>query len=503
MAVSWQFLVDLNSDGDFSDSGEDLSGFLLEAVWFIGFRNCYDVLAEPSRAALVLDNRAGTFSPESGTFPVGAYALIKSDDGATVRVMFAGFVDSIKIAGARRQFAEVTLVDFGDELAGHKVVVDGQGVTLDAVIEQALERAPTRQWVIGSGLLIGVTGRNLIGTNTLFGDAITLAAQTGKTVCAYVGDAFGDGRSVREVIAACCLAEQGRFYVARNTNAVFKNRHDAINGSHTSIGAISDFVDYEYVDDPNRVNLVAASGRPRSVGDPETVLWELAEPLKIKPGSARRVAARFEDTTNNPVGALVVIPPLAYTDYTANLNGLAGYSGQTKYMHVDLVEAGQSGAKYDIWHDRPYDVYLQTFQVRGTPLYGNRPFTVEVADREDQSLRGVRRLEVDLALVSDLAEMEDWARFALAVRGHRQYMDWVELDFAANGAGILAHTVHHEITVIEAATGHNAGYLVRAESWRVSAGGAARLRLYLEPDLSESFVVIGADKPDGGKLLCY
>jgi len=89
------------------------------------------------------------------------------------------------------------------------------------------------------------------------------------------------------------------------------------------------------------------------------------------------------------------------------------------------------------------------------------------------------------------------------VRAHRQYFDYLDLDFATNGLGILAYTIGDEVTISDAITGHDAPYLVRAEHWKISKKKAPVLRLYLEPDLSAMFFVLDTDKPNGNKLLAY
>lgn len=504
MTVNYTIAIDKNDDGDFVDSGEDITADVIALYWRLGMKEPYDSLAAPSSARITVSNTGQAYSPEHTTLQPGHRLRIQSDDGSTVRTHFTGYISKIVPDPGWGTQAVIHVDGVERELTQNQIRLTAmQDVTADQVIDAVLDACTIRFPALGGYLVIGVSGHNTIGTHKLFGAALTRDFETGKSSFSYVADTWQEGITADRAIWQAAASERGRFFFDRTGKARFLNRRYSVD-NRTGQATFDDdltSMDYRYGEVVNRIDLTVV---PRSVGEEGTVLWMLEEPMRIRPGKVRRVVARYQDDNADPIGAITVIPPVAETDYQAAHITKKGvvYPGYTPYININLIEAGASAARFDVWHDLGIDLYLTAMQVRGTPLYGNDPVVLEAMDAESATLYGLNRRSFNLPLLTSLEEAVDLSGYELVRRKTpRGRLGTIVTDLVQHPAETLALTLFDRITVIESQTGHSADYFIIGEEHHVDLRHT--VRWLLEPVDDDTFFIVSTDKPDGSKYLIY
>ena len=98
MATAWKVEVDWNRDDTYSEVTE----YVAELQWFLGFRAPYKGTASEAYLHLTLNNADKRFSPENSNGPLfGKLAPLRpirvtSDDGSTVRTHWSGWINMIE-----------------------------------------------------------------------------------------------------------------------------------------------------------------------------------------------------------------------------------------------------------------------------------------------------------------------------------------------------------------------------------------------------------------------
>ena len=114
MATKWKVEVDWNRDGTYSEVTE----YVTEAQWFLGFRAPYMGTASEAFLHLTLNNADKRFSPENSSGPLYGNLVplrplrVTSDDDSTVRTHWSGWINMIEPApnkyGARLAYIVAT-----------------------------------------------------------------------------------------------------------------------------------------------------------------------------------------------------------------------------------------------------------------------------------------------------------------------------------------------------------------------------------------------------------
>ena len=92
MATNWKVEVDWNRDGAYSEVTE----YVTELQWFLGFRAPYMGTASEAYLHLTLNNADKRFSPENSAGPLSGKLAplrpvkVESHDGTTTRRHFSG-----------------------------------------------------------------------------------------------------------------------------------------------------------------------------------------------------------------------------------------------------------------------------------------------------------------------------------------------------------------------------------------------------------------------------
>ncbi len=510
MTLSYTVAIDRDNDGDFADSGENLSADVLALRWRIGLAQAYDSLAEPGMAQITLRNLDQTYSPEINPLQPGQVVRIQSDDGSTVRTHFTGHITHIEPqpGDQGQRNAILHAVDALWQLPHHTVRLPSQvNVTADAVIEAVLDRVPLRRTKLKGYWILGRANHSELGSNTRLPIAtIPRSLESGQTTFAYVGDTWGDGIPASAAIQQITETERGRFFINRAGEALFYNRHHLLKDTVSLATFANEMAGAVYDYGADTVSQVQVRLLPRSIGPAGTVLWVLENAQRIPPRGVLHIVARFRDDVGRPIGALDLIPPVRLLDFEAN--ALADGSGLDLSAQVEIVlrQADFSAALLEIRNRSNLTVWLQAgAQVRGTPLYTGDPLTLEQTDCGALAFYSLQALRFDLPLLGSVEQAESLARFELARRRTpRGHLRSLTLSSAAHAAQIVARTLFDRITVQEAQTGHDADYFIIAEDHSVDLGGYHhRVTWLLESADANRFWVLGSSRLNADTVLGY
>lgn len=113
---SFRYYIDLDGDGDFDESIEEITNYVISSNWSIGMSEPYQTLADEARAVIELNNSDRRFSPENPSSPLNTspFKLLPER--------------RIKIAGG-----DVLVIDNDGEY-----VVDNNGETLEIDVYQVV-----------------------------------------------------------------------------------------------------------------------------------------------------------------------------------------------------------------------------------------------------------------------------------------------------------------------------------------------------------------------------
>jgi hypothetical protein len=511
--VTYTVAIDWDDDGDFTDTGENITADVLHMTWRLGLAQPYDSLAPPISAQITLRNASRAYSPEYSAYDLqpGKPIRIQSDDGLTTRTHFTGFISRVEpMPGALGQRLSIIHAS-GPEpwLAQHHIRLPPQvNVTADQVVAAALDALHLRLPVIGGYWLLDVPGHAELDSSTRLGGTYPRVIETGQSTFAYTADTWGAGLPADEALLQMAESERGRVFVNRFGQIVFFNRHHTLL-SMTALASFADNMDgLAYAYGAEVTNRVQVAMIPRSIGAAGTTLWRLESAQAIQPGEAglRRLVAPFRDGDSRPIGALTVIEPAAGVDYQANT--LADGTGVdvTAQLVVRLVETGASGATLEIRNDSPSKVYLLAgAQLRGTPIIQGDPLLIEQVDWAGVNRYGLNTLRLNTPALGSLEDADQLARFELARRKDpRGVVRSLDLTGALHLAQILARSLFDRITVQDTQTDHNTDYFIIAEEHTVDLGGARhRCRWLLEPASASAFWVLDSSHLDQTTVVGY
>jgi hypothetical protein len=246
------------------------------------------------------------------------------------------------------------------------------------------------------------------------------------------------------------------------------------------------------------VNRIRIRITPRSVGDPNTILWTLSNPQRIAAGGVRRIVGRYRDSAGNAIGGI----DFALPQFSGNAMRNGSGDDLTQQLEV-VMDAGFSAAAFRIRNTGNRDIYLQSLTVRGTPLIADDPLMLEQSDLSSITFHGLREVTLNLPALTDSDDAEQIARYELGRRSS-PHSTFRQMTLRYPDATALALTLFDRITITETGTNHTADYLICAEEHTVDRGGARhQIRWMLEPADADRFIIIGYSLPDGSRVLAY
>lgn len=508
MALTWSVAVDLDDDGSFVDVGSSLTADVLKLSWRLGMERAFDMMAPPAEAVIELSNVVGTYRPDlTENWKPGKPVRIQSDDGVTVRTHFTGFIRAVRPSFGISALPVTTIIarDHLDEIKENRVRLP---VTVDAavntVLTQVLDACRLRYPILDGFLVIGITGRNLVGTHKLFGSPYTASLDTAKSLVAYPADAWGDELSAYDAIKQLVEYERGRFFASRDNTLRFLNRHYTLLNTSIAATISSGMSSVEALYGEGQVTWARAHYQPRATGGAGTVLWSAGVTIELPALERKEIVATFRDSLDHPVGALTVIAPFPVTDYAAwSLSDGTGVNLTSDLVVSLLAVTSGAAARLELRNRSETSMYITFLQVRGTPLSRGDPGLVEVYERERVTLDRLRLMDFQLPLLVRDQDAGDLMRYELGRRRlPRTVVEKLTLGPEVAAATKLPRTLFERITVSDAASGHTANYLIVGEAHEVDSLGY-KTTWTLEPMDADIFVIIGTSKPDGSRVLAY
>ncbi|MDQ7027606.1 MAG: hypothetical protein Q9P44_18845 [Anaerolineae bacterium] len=502
MPITYTIAIDRNDDGDYSDLSEAIQADVLSVRWRLGLDKRYDTLAAPSSAEITVRNRTGTYSPERNSLVPAKRVRIQSNDGTTTRTHFIGAIERIEpLAGEySRQTAVIHVVGREVEVAENRVrLLPMIDVTADEVVNAIFDRLTLRYAVLENYCILDRSGHNVINSTTIFpADAVTRNFDTGKSTFAYVGDNWSTGIAADIALREVLDSEGGRFFFKRDGEAIFYNRHHLFTTLSTQATFTDDMDGLDYVYGADRITQVDVRLRPRSIGVANSLLWSLAQAIKIKRGATRTLITRYE-VDSEPVGLLSTLT----VNHTALITQLVGGVDVSDSVQVVVMDAGFSAATIEVRNHAASDIYLHTLNLYGTPLLTGDILTLSESDALAQSLYGVRVLEVDLPTLTDVEEAAAIATYELQRRSSpRGLITELQTSTRTHPTETLSLTLFDRIKIVEAQSGHSGFYRIVSETHTVDKGGSRhRVAWLAEPDDSEIFFVIDTHDVDGDEVL--
>ncbi len=441
-----------NAGDPSAEAADDITDDVLTLKWRLGLARPYDVTAAPTRGEIVLENSAGTYSPErtTTTLAPGTRLMIRADDGGGMVRLFSGWISSVEVEPGQFSGRRVTL-----HLHGPERILDEARV----LISLLLNASPT-------GILNTIFLREPL-------DRLNTQFQQSSTSFAYAGDTWADGIRAATAIEQVMTAERGRFYSQRDGTLTFLERGYTYGSSqHTFDDA---FEDVAYVYGVGLVNEVRVLVRPRSLGTAGSTLWTLQTAQAIPAGECRTLLARFRDSNSASIGATSLVTPVATTDYTANSTNDGSGTDVTADVSITIVDGGSASAAYlQICNTGTATAYLQPgTRLRGRPLFQEDTLLIEQRDDASIDAYGLYSLTFNLPYFVTVAEAEALADAILTARKTpRGTVEALHLSHRVGLSQALSRTLFDVITVKEAHTGHDADYLIIAEAHEVDLGGA-------------------------------
>ncbi len=333
----YQILVDWDNDGDFTDTYDDITGYVQSCTITRG-KDAELGSASGGVAELVLANSNNLFTPtNSGSalygdlLPGRDIKIVTYSDSTDY--LFTGTIYRITPhPELTNQTCDLYCVD-GMEKLGHLPVMT------------ALQTAQT------SGTVIHAILTAASWTNH--------AVDLGSLTIPYAG-CFKD--IALDSIQAVEQAEQGFFYIDETGCATFESRYHrwTAEGKSTK-GIFSTFRSLPYKFGLDNVINSAEIGYVTKKAGTATVLWTQNEVLEIASAAVATMAAKY----NTLVSA--VSTPAPTTDFLANTNSSGTGDNITGDMTIGITNYA-SGSVLTITNGNENTAFITFLQIQGTPL---------------------------------------------------------------------------------------------------------------------------------------
>jgi hypothetical protein len=495
MSISYFVGIDTANDGSFTDFDDVISDKVLELRWRLGMSKSYERVSDVSSAELLLRSYFQEFSPEYvGSF-IGKRLIIQSDDGTSLRTHFIGTISAFEpeagLYGKRRTRVLVQ---------GREAELKEQIVRLPMMLEFSADEAVQRilrqvKWRYDVLFGMCIIDHSWVDGSIIFpDDAFAQNLDTGKSVFPYLGDDWAEGLPADKAIEQLMIAEGGRFFFNREGEAVFYNRHHLLQEGEI-VAAFEDAMDgIRYRHGGEILNEVEVQIRPRSLGNPDSLLWSLANPIRLKPGVIIRLTSPYK-LEGFPVGAMTVHAPQRYEDFAAFLREEGLGFEMSREVQVALLEAGASSAVLEIRNRSRHTVYLTRLEIYGTPLIAGDPVSVTSHDMWSRTFHGTGRLMLNVPILADTEEAEAIAQWEIVRRKlPRGIVRELSTSTRHHPLETLSLSLFDRIRISELQTGHDGIYHILGESHHVEKGGTVHhVSWIVEPAESRQFFVIGTD----------
>ncbi|MCY3779374.1 MAG: hypothetical protein OXG78_03610 [Chloroflexi bacterium] len=494
MVTKWKVEVDWNRDGTYSEVTE----YVTELQWFLGFRAPYMGTASEAYLHLTLNNADKRFSPENSSGPLyGNLAPLRplrvtSDDGATVRTHWSGWINMIEPAANKHGAREANILATGglQFLSSTETKIELQenqrsDQIIDALVHEVIfPPALADAWVLGDPSYSKLGESTYLANLEAFRDyeegvlSLNMAGDNWVRQGGYSDqekDTFDVYRGIRDITAA----ERGKFFFDREGKAVFWNRHHILDKDDvdaTFDDAMTE-MKYSFASPDQTKNEIIVTCHPRSVAAEPTTLWELKDAvIRVAPGETREVYVKYKDEKEKRVGGKdVTVEDVEY------LQGTCAVEVEAKANGANLVFKNES---------EDTEAVIEKCLVKGRKIVDEGQMDARAIDQTSITYFGRRTMNINLPSIDDLDQAQyiaDFERnrrktpFGLAqlitLHSHAE-------DGGGRHADQLALTIGSLLQLRETQTDHDGTYIIIGEAHELARGGKHwTTTWYLEPQV--------------------
>lgn len=518
MTTEWTVSIDWDRDGTYTDE----TSYVVSAQWFLGFQQPYMEVGNDAQLTLTMRNTDKRFTPEysAGALYSNLVPLrpvkIESNDGATTRRHFTGWIQSIQPSVNKNgeRVAKIFVMGAMQFLKATETKIELQeNQRTDEIIDTLIKEvifppALTEAWVVGD------ENFSLIGQSTYLADLTAYSEfEEGILTLNMAGDnwvrqggysdtpkdTFDVYRGIKDITAA----ERGKFFFDREGKAVFWNRHHILQGG-ASDGTFNDTMtgmDYTFANLDQTKNEIIVTCHPRTVEATATTLWELKDAvIRVAPEETREVFVKYKDENDTRVGAKdVIVEGVEYTQGTTTVTVEAKANG------ANLVFENSSTTT---------EAIVSACVVKGRKILDQGQMDARSKDQVSITNYGRRTMNINLPSIDNLQQSQYIADFE---RNRRKdpfgLVQTLTMQSHAERGGNqhdkqLALTIGSLIDVQETQTAHQETYYIIGEAHELVAGGKHwKTTWYLERQVETLPWKVGEDSDRGrignGTYLAY
>ena len=514
--------VDWNNDGDFSDSGENITARTMQVEWRRGSDYASQLVGKAVAGTLnaTLNNQSGdystfnTSSPLTGNLLPGRKVKLTGNDGSTTRTLWTGFLDSI----------EPIPSSTGANLARLRAI-GPLGYLNKFEVSTAMFASKNAGELIGEILDVAGWPEDDRDLDTGIVEFPRFWCQSTKTLKAL--------RLVEETETGLLEENAAGSIVYRDRPAgpndarstASQATYSDASGAALAYSHISQIDPLKFIYNELRAKIQLHSGAwilgSASLGvqtelatDP-AVLWTHPETGSLSPaisaGATRIFTAQYPSSGSaNTARAVDFWQNLtASTDYLANDAADGSGTNRTANITVTLTKRAQS---MDIALENGHSatVYITKLQARGNAVSAKDNFDVFASDATSQSTFGKRTYPHPGKFVPDAEEAQNWADFHVAA--WKEPVPLLKLTLVGNRTtGTLTDVMSREISDLvtvtatnDAALGINEGFFVEAVHHQLDAQLNHRATLTLSQASGYAgFFVLGTSSLGNSTRLAY
>jgi hypothetical protein len=503
--ITWSVAIDLDGDGDYTETNEELAEYVQNATWSLGFSQPYDNIARAATLSLQLKNSDRRFSPEYTGSPIypnftrGKSIKITTTYEGVTRTMFVGTIDSIVPVPGQKKERYVTVTSNGlfNRMQNAEVFIAAQeDKRADEVIAAILLASGLVSSDFSGRWRLGIAGESELGDTTELGavDDI-LTAEQGISVFEIIGDQWSDGVSVYGALRDTVGQEGGRLFVDRSGVINFWNRHHMILDT-ASLAAFDDemsSLDYAYGEDV--INHVIVRANPRSIGTSEETLGEIDQAVRIKAGDSKNVSFRYaSQSAGVKIAGKNALAPVQTTDFTANSQEDGSGADLTANVSAAIIEESATRSQVTFTNSGPLDAWLQPgATIRGIKITDFGEVDVEAED--SGSISTYDRQRYTYPYVMDTVDAAEGMANLILARGKNPAGIARSMQiYPYSNPGLMGQalnlSVGSRITVAETQTAADGDYFIIGEQWQLMKKWTA-VTWMLEPASREQYWILG------------
>ena len=512
--ATYKVLVDWDNDGDFGDTGEDITADTIELSTVRG-RDFASQLTGKSRAGTLmatLENSNNTYnsfntgSAIAGNILPGRKVQLQTGDSFPYAFpivfsdtpIWTGYLDRIDPQPAIH--------------GNHRAVLRATG-PLGRIAGKKI-RVATKS----SRLTSDAIGDILNDTGWAAGDRDIQTGQT--TLTKWWVDDLKAISALREVEES----ESGFIWEKADGKIAFDDRHfrttngNSVTSQKTLTDTAGSNIEYSQVDqkDPLKeiYNIIEATVKGYTVG-PLAVLWTLSESgansPSIAPGDSRTWWARHPspDSATDAVGVDAWTTTAATTDMTANSQAGGGGTDLTGDITIAVEKFGNV-MKITLTNTAAVAASITLLQARGTPITADDPVKIVAEDATSQAAFDERTYPLPAPWIPTTDEALDYVNFILSI--FKDPIPVLSISIAANRdqshmAESLIRDIDDRVTVVAtggAGLGINEDFFVEAIRHRIDKHRNQWTTYDLSPATAfGGFWILGTSELGTGTKLAY